>query len=365
MCRYEYYRSKACNHYFPKVQRSARTNAFFNDYHPTIAVPQSLTCTPVKLALKFYHDQVVYLPADMSHGSKIEMPRCCPIVHMPPNGPSFEAHHGQQEADFALKNAMLQNGLGYYQEWQVEKNAAVLDQCSNRAKPGHHDPAELQRHKTQEYPSNMYDHVQSVKAYQSRDRAYMLPNVYYFDVEFGCGGPFSTECLRGWNPLMLVTHRLHLWSDYTTHPKPCNDQCLAGWSGPQLDSWRWQTWPGDDAVGWRDTNYPLFAQKHLANQDERFVWLSFTNIRHRHADQWRWNGRRFMRLEPLPLRWIIEVPEIVMVPLPRHLYQVLPNKHKSKPTLPGVETPEMAEERRQKARVELRKKIARDHSVDG
>lgn len=65
---------------------------------------------------------------------------------------------------------MLRNGLSRHQVEQVEIHAATLDQCSDRAKPGQHSVAGLRRHKRQEYPLNTHAHVQSVKAYQERDR---------------------------------------------------------------------------------------------------------------------------------------------------------------------------------------------------
>ena len=223
------------------MEPSPRPGLFFDDNHRGTAVPQNLTCAPVKLALKFYHDQVVYLPADMTYGSKIEIPRSCPIVHPPHHGVTREVAEEQERADRALRDAMFRNGLGQLQERQVEEHAATRDQCSNRSKEDEHCPEELEEHKQQEYPSNMYAHVQSVKAYQARDRRYMKPNVKYIAVDFGCGGPFSAECLTGWDGIKLLTHRLHLWSDITTHLKPCNDQCLRGWSGADLDTYRQQT----------------------------------------------------------------------------------------------------------------------------
>ena len=335
MCFHEFYRSKSCGHYFPKLEQRARPD-FFNDPCPTISIPESLTCVPVKLALKFYHDQVVYLPADMNCGTKVEIPRSCPIIHEPPNGTSEEVIHaasqGQERAEWILKNAMLENGLGPYQEEQVKRDSEV-DQCSNRAKPGGHNPSLLRRHKRREYPTNMYAHVQSVKAYQERDRRHMMPNVKYIDFKAGCGGPFSAECLNGWDGIRLLTHRLHLWGDGTTHPRPCNHECLAGWSGGHLDTYRRQTWPGDIAIGWRDTDYSTTARNFLVNKtrDAQQHWtaLDFSNIRHRHTDQWKWDGDKLTSITQLlteeELRKV-KVPECVWIPVPTRLHRILANQ---------------------------------------
>ena len=105
----------------------------------------------------------------MNCASKVEIPRSCPIIH-----PSLEGmtRGAVEEADRAyqdLNNAMSLNGLGVDQRRQVNIDAAIPDQCSNRAKPGH-SAANLRWHKRREYPLNMHAHVQSVKAYQERDR---------------------------------------------------------------------------------------------------------------------------------------------------------------------------------------------------
>lgn len=327
MCLHEFYLSTACGHHFPRLPPSAKPNVFFSDYHSTIAVPQSLTCNPVKLALKFYHDQVVYLPADMNCGAKVEIPKSCPIVHVPRDGPTKRTSREQDKARALLKNNMLGNGLGPWQERQIEINAMVLDQCSNRAKPGQHNAADLRRHRSRfQYPLNMYAHVQNVKAFQARDRRLMVPNVSYTDVDFGCGGPFSAECLTGWDGAGLLTHRLHLWGDAVTHPKPCNHQCLAGWSGADLDTRRQQIWAGDNLRNWGNVDYSGFAPKHVFEQTkitDHWVSIDYSNISHLHADQWHWNGKEFERIHTLPNGDVVHVPERVSVPVPESFDQVL------------------------------------------
>ena len=374
MCIHEFYLSKTCGHHFPKVRQPAGT-AFFNDHCPTISVPHSLTCVPVKLALKFYHDQVVYLPADMNCGSKVEIPRSCPIVHSPPDGTTEEERHevsqGQLRADATLRNNMLLNGLGPRQEWQIERDAGVPDRCSNRAKPGDHNPVLLRRHKRQEYPLNMHAHVLDVKAYQSRSRSHMIPNVRYIEVDFGCGGPFSAECLNGWDVIRLLTHRSHLWGDGTTHPRPCNDECLAGWSGDGLDAYRRETWRCDDALGWRDiTDYSTSAHKSLVKktEDSEQWWtaLDFSNISHRHPVQWKslvWDGSELMSVPQLLTEQelpIVKVPECVWVPVPDRLHKILLDKSKTKP----AETPEMRDKRVKKAWNVIRWRIWSDHTAN-
>lgn len=271
MCFHEFYLSTACGHHFPKLPPSAKPNVFFNDYPPTIAAPQSLTCVAVKLALKFYHDQVVYLPADMNCGTKVDIPKSCPIVHGPRYGPTNRTMREHEKADALLNNNMLRNGLDHWQKQQIDINAANLDQCSNRAKPGEHNAAELRRHKEQAYPRNMYAHVQDVKAFQARDKRSMKPNVIYTNVDFGCGGPFSAECLTGWDGVGLLTQRLHLWSDTTTHPKPCNHECLAGWSGADLDTYRQQTWAGDNLKNWANIDYSRFTREYVHDHTEHWA----------------------------------------------------------------------------------------------
>ena len=323
MCFHEFYFSTTCGHHFPKLPPSAKPNVFFNDYPPTIAAPQSLTCVPVKLALKFYHDQVVYLPADMNCGAKVDIPKSCPIVHRPRDGPTKRTMREHAKAEILFNNNMLRNGLDGVQKMQVEINAANLDQCSNRAKPGEHNATELRRHKEQAYPRNMYAHCQNLKAFQSRDKRSMKPNVIYTNVDFGCGGPFSAECLTGWDGVGLLTQRLHLWSDTPTHPKPCNHECLAGWSGADLDTYRQQTWAGDNLKNWVNLKYSKFAHDYVHDHTEHWVVIDYSNVSHLHADQFDWDGHQYVRKYKLPNGQVVHVPETVLVPVPERLDQVL------------------------------------------
>ena len=322
MCIHEFYLSTACGHHFPKVPPSAKPNAFFNNFSLTIAVPQSLTCAPVKLALKFYHDQVVYLPADMNCGAKVELPKRCPIVHSSPNSPTKRTIRENQKARDQLNQTMLRNGLGPWQQWQIEIDAAKLDQCSKRETEPNN--AALQRHKVQRYPPNMFAHVQNVKAFQDRDKRHMVPNVKYFDVEFGCGGPFSAKCLTGWDVKALLMHRLHHWSDKTIHPKPCDNECLRGWSGADLDTYRQQTWPRRN--NGEVVDYSKSALRYDFSHHEGWVNINYNNISHLHADQWYWDGKEFVRRcnpEEGKEGPEVEVPEEVCVPVSKRLYQAL------------------------------------------
>ena len=312
--------------------------------------------------------------------AKVEIPRSCPIIHPPPDPMTEEAMEESDRADQNLSHAMSLNGLGVDQQRQVNIEAAIPDQCSNRAKPGH-SAAKLRLHKRWAYPPNMYAHVQNVKTYQERDRRYMKPNVKYIRVHFGCGGPFSPECLIGWNDTKLLGHRLHLWADPTTHPKPCNHGCLQGWSGADLNTYRRQTWAGRDATALLRLDpigYANFARQHVSQQymsqrmaeqhPERFATLDFSDFSDQHTDQW------ILSNNQLPVRtwevWdpkaekvkLVHVPEHVTIPLPKRLEWVLSGSEsrgiEAEPT--WVETPEMADARRRKARDVLRRKIAKD-----
>ena len=325
MCVHEFYRSTACGHRFPKLPPSAKPNVFFNNYHPTIAVPQSLTCAPVKLALKFYHDQVVYLPADMTHGAKVEMPKACPIVHQPRHRVTEKAIKGQQMADLILRDRMRANGLGPRQEQQVELDATILDQCSNRAKEGEHSVAELRQHKRYPYPLNMFAHVLSVKDFQTRDMSLMVPNVKYTNVDFGCGGPFSAECLIGWAEIGLLMHRLHHWGDAVTHPKRCSADCLVGWSGDDLDRYRQQTWARYEPKFWKNVkseDYPNIINTHMTLHNERSVMIDYSSLCHRHEDQFENSVRVCFKIVN-GVKRKVWVPEYVSVPVPERLHQAL------------------------------------------
>ena len=332
MCIHEFNLSTACGHHFPKQPPSAKPNVFFEDYSPTIAVPQSLTCVPVKLALKFYHDQVVYRPTEQDYGAKVEIPKSCPIVHRPRDGPTRRAIREHEKARNLLDKAMFANGLGPRQQKQIETDAAVLDRCSNRAKPGAHSPVALQQHRERRYPQNMYAHVQSVHAFQARNKRSMAPNVRYTNVDFGCGGPFSAECLTGWDGERLLTHRLHLWGDTITHPKRCTHECLAGWSGAHLNEYRQQTWTGGTSDGFKHWNMehyckwsPSYTFKEIERSERSEPWavIDYSNISHLHAEQYRWDGTRFVRIHKLPNGHVVHVPETVDVPVPERLDQVL------------------------------------------
>lgn len=260
----------------------------------------------------------------MNCGTKVEIPRSCPIIHGDATRATRKAVDGQNTADRKLENAMFRNGLGRVQELQIEMDALVLDQCSNRAKPAHHNAADLQQHKHLEYPLNMYAHVQSVKVYQTRPKSLMMPNVRYFEVHFGCGGPFSQECLVGWSEEGLLTHRLHLWSDTDTHPKPCNDQCLAGWSSADLETYRKQTWPKDDPRFWKIIDYAKFAPDHVLKHTDQWAVLNYDRVKYLHLEQWVWDGKSFARIKALKNGQIVHVPEQVWVPVPSGLRPFLP-----------------------------------------
>lgn len=358
----------------------------------------------------------------MNCGAKVDMPESCPIVHTSRDSPTKKMIREHQKACTMLNNTMLSNGLGLQQVLQTEVDAAVLDQCSNRSKPGQHSPAALRRHKEKQYPLNMYAHVQSVKAYQQRDRRHMVPNVLYTNVNFGCGGPFSAECLTGWDGAGLLTHRLHLWGDAITHPQPCNHKCLVGWSGADLDAYRQEVWQGytekgsDRPENWTNPklNYSRFVSEHVLKEKlgtGHWYAVDYSSVSHLHADQFHWNGHQFVRKNDRTVR----VPETVVVPVPERLDQVLRGMNRepeeadrasiedilgrlpeafeeeeplsrehSQPRVDNaddsegastlvdepvrgpeqapVETPEMAEARRQRARKEMREKIARDFS---
>ena len=278
-----------------------------------------------------------------------------------------EAIRGQWIADCTLNNAMIVNGLWSDQKAQIERDAKVPDRCSNRAKPGDHNPVLLRRHKQLDYPRNLYAHVQAVKVHQERDRRHMMPNVIYFEVDFGCGGPFTAQCLTSWDGIRLFTHRLHLWGDGATHQRPCNDECLAGWSGDDLDEYRREMWPGDVAIGHRDTkDYPASAKKRLVTLTQlgKQWWspLDYSNISHRHTEQWKsdiWDGSKHTTVPQLrskPVSAEIKVPECVWVPVPDRLHKILKKEEPKE-----VETPEMADRRTRAAWDVIKAKIAEDH----
>lgn len=324
MCIHEFYLSTACRHHFPKLPPSAEPNKFFKNDDQTIAVPQDLKCTPVKLALKFYHDQVVYLPADMHCGEKVELPRKCPVVHSLDNGPTEETIRGDQEAKDLLNNEMMRNGLGPWQQRQIVIEAAKLDQCSKRTPSGEHNVKALRRHLEQPYPPNMFAHVQNVRKFQERDRMHMMPNVQYFNVDFGCGGPFSPKCLTGWSGRGLLTHRLHHWSDHHIHPYRCDQQCLTGWSGNHLDTYRQKTWLGRKA--WDRGNVTRKpAPRHALSHHAYWVKIDYSNIMDLHTEQWDWDSTRkeFVRKENPPYAAEVVVPEQVSVPVSQRLHRAL------------------------------------------
>ena len=282
-----------------------------------------MTCNAVKLALKFYHDQVVYLPSDMNCGTKVDIPKSCPIVHSSRGGPTQRAMREHEKAITSLNIAMLYDGLGPWQQAQIEVEAARLEICSNRAKPGEHNPEELALHRELQYPRNMFSHVQNLKAFQSRDRKDMMPNVKYTDVGFGCGGPFSPECLTGWDAGGLLTQRLHLWSDATTHPKPCNNECFAGWNGADLIQYRQQTWAGDGLKKWGEKNYPKTSHEHICKHTKRSVFIRYAINTHPHNDQFDGNDKESKRKPEPPIGQAVYVLRDIEVPVSRSLYGVL------------------------------------------
>ena len=287
MCVHEYYHSKACGHKFPRLPPSVRSKApyTFNDYHRTINVPSSRACVPVKLALKFYHDQLVYLNTELvKREPPLAMPKLCPTIHTPRDSVKKRSHrereHHRHLAE--LSHQMRLNLLTFEQEQEVERHSMVLDQCSNRLKQWFLYDDFLEDHMKLPFPQNMYLHIQSVKKFQSRKKDYMLQNVTYFRVDFGCGGPFSPQCLVGWNGLELLTNRLHVWADAETHPHPCSMECLPGWAGPQIDRYRKTTW----ADNWEDAGSPEPDHTDLFEFNEDGVLLDYTNIKHRHLNQY-------------------------------------------------------------------------------
>ncbi len=81
-------------------------------------------------------------------------------------------------ADLMLKDSMRANGLGPRQERQVELDATILDQCSNRAKEGEHSVADLRRHKR-------YSYREVVAAQQPSLIIYLHPTHFRFDQQDG------------------------------------------------------------------------------------------------------------------------------------------------------------------------------------
>ena len=317
------------------VPPSAKPKQFFEDCRykrdNTIAVPKSLTCDAVKLALKFYHDQVVYLPADMHCGSKVEIPKSCPIIHTSPGKyPRGFDKWSHEEWKRWFEKEMKNNGLGPEQKAQIQLDAAVLDRCSNRAKPNEHDPFLLRLHKESPYPWNMYCHVQCLKRYQERDAKFQMPNVRYHHVGFGCGGPFSAECLTGWDGIGLLTHRLHLWADTTTHPRPCSPECLTGWNGRSLGAdlgtdlraHRHQTWAGDRRANYKNFDYASLCQQ-VVRGAQHWVQIDYSNISHLHTDQFVWHGQQSIRIRHSRMDAWKRIPAKVWIPVPERLDQVL------------------------------------------
>ena len=260
----------------------------------------------------------------MTCGTKVDIPKSCPIVHRSRNGPTERTARGHKKAVDWLTDTMLHNGLYPEPQWeQIRKNAAVLDQCSNRAKPGEHSPAALRRHRELHYPPNMYAHVHNLKAFQTRDKSLMMPNVQYIYVRFGCGGPFSTECLTGWDEVGLLTQRLHLWSDKATHPKPCNSECLVGWSGAQLNKYRQRIWAGQDVKkSWGYIEHPMSAREWVYKHTANWAAVDYSNVSHLHPSQFEWDGKKFVRKYEPPNGQVVTIPEIVSVPVPKRLNQV-------------------------------------------
>ena len=251
----------------------------------------------------------------------MELPKQCPIVHSSHNSPTEKTIREDEKARNQLNQAMLKNGLGPWQQWQIEIEAARLDQCSKREKDQNN--AAPRRHREQRYPQNMFEHVQAVKAFQDRDRMHMLPNVKYFDADFGCGGPFSAACLTGWDVEALLMHRLHHWSDTTIHPKPCDDECLRGWSGADLDTYRQQTWPHRNPRTGEIVDYPKSTLRYNFSQHKGWVKINYSNISHLHAEQWLRKDTAFVRKHNPPMGPEVEVPEEVCVPVSHRLYQAL------------------------------------------
>lgn len=104
---------------------------------------------------------------------------------------------------------MLEHGLGGPQRAGIQVEAAMVERDS------------LRREKRREdYPKNMYDHVQDVAEYQNRDAQAKAPNVFYTHVPWGCGRPGNAACLTGWTGVGLLMHRLHTWGgrDDPTNP---------------------------------------------------------------------------------------------------------------------------------------------------
>lgn len=259
----------------------------------------------------------------MNCEAKVELPKRCPIVHSSDDEPTEGTKREDKMAKSRLDQTMLSNGLGPWQQWQIEIEAGRLDQCSKRGTEQNN--AAARRHRKQQYPVNMFAHARNVKDFQNRDKTHMMPNVEYFDVDFGCGGPFSAECLTGWGIEALLMHRMHHWSDTTIHPKPCDNECLRGWIGPDLDTYRRQTWPHRNPNNGQIINYPKSTLRYNFSQHQGWVKIKYSNVSHLHAEQWDRGNTEFVRKYNHPMGPEVEVPEEVHVPLSRSFYQACCN----------------------------------------
>ena len=159
-------------------------------------------CTPLKVALEYWHRQLQYLPVESPTGSTLPCPQACRPVRPFPREMIGNRAVWERD-DETLERNMLAHGVDEAEKSRVLalENTPGLD--SMRILPRDMTPS-------QDYPEKWYNFVRDFAVYQSlADKA---PNVYITNTTKGCGRPGGRPCLARWTGPEILMLRMREWN---------------------------------------------------------------------------------------------------------------------------------------------------------
>ncbi len=188
----------------------ALTRYSCNHVHEGVAIGPGASpptkCTPVKVALDYWHSQLLYKPVETPTGNTIACPQACRPVRPFPR--DIQGNRAAWEADDeTLAANMAFHGVHIAEQHRVLSDEATVGRDSMRMLPPNERPSE-------EYPQHFYNFIRDLAVYQSRpDKE---PNVQFFNTLKGCGRPGSrmtpNPCLVGWTGKELLMLRMKDWN---------------------------------------------------------------------------------------------------------------------------------------------------------
>ncbi|KAL6714139.1 hypothetical protein ACLMJK_008633 [Lecanora helva] len=162
-------------------------------------------CTPVKVALEYWHRQTQFLPVEMTSHPPQPCPRRCPLVRPYPGARASQWMWESDDSTLAAN--LLALGVDDAKEAEILRLESTFGRDSMRSLRGGVAP-------TEHYPGNWYNIIREVHVYQQRP--VRCPNLYVYNIAKGCGcprnGQISSRCLVGWTRTELLMLRASDWN---------------------------------------------------------------------------------------------------------------------------------------------------------